>query len=40
MFGIVRSWLADPAYQRTVAMSMFAAVLVVAVVAALNLSTR
>ncbi|WP_432077865.1 hypothetical protein [Streptomyces sp. YPW6] len=40
MFGIVRSWLADPAYQRAVAVSMFAAVIVVTVVAALNPSTR
>ncbi|WP_275408040.1 hypothetical protein [Streptomyces sp. SID14515] len=38
MFGIVRSWLADPTYQRAVALSAFAAVIVVAAVAALNLS--
>ncbi|MFD5137427.1 hypothetical protein ACFWMX_14495 [Streptomyces sp. NPDC058378] len=40
MFGIVRSWLTDPAYQRAAALSVFAAVLVVAVVAALNLVAR
>lgn len=40
MLGILRSWLAYPAYQRVVAFSATAAVLVVAVAAALNLSAR